>query len=238
MKVSILLLTLNRYQLTKYCLEKALAGIGKDIDYELLILDNGSEDSPKFAKELGKDQFIFLPENLGVAYGFNKLLSIASGEYICFLSNDILLLNDNWLADLISYNNEIDKSGLTSIHCEGDKGFYGPLLNNSDTFTNVWKCKNNLTAGVSLINRTTLEQVGLFDERLGIYGREREQFAQRLNLCGFNNFYIPGQYSTHMGREINDTSDYSRMKGDALQKANATYNSLLQEMKKNNNYHL
>ena len=46
-KVSLLLLTQDRYQMTKYCLENLLSKIG-DIDYELLIFDNGSNDKRIF----------------------------------------------------------------------------------------------------------------------------------------------------------------------------------------------
>ncbi len=239
-KVSLLLLTLDRYQMTKYCVENMMAKAG-DVDYEILILDNFSSDQRvvKYVRELNMLDNVTLVEqiekNMGIASGFNNLLNRAKGEHICFLSNDILLGN-NWLLDLIHYNNQIDKSGLTSIHCEGEKGVYGPLLNhNDDSFTSVWQPKST-TSGVSLINRSAFESVGAFDESLGVYGREREQYASRLHMLGFHNYYVPGQFSVHLGREVNDESDYKQMKTKALQLSAPVYTSSLIEMKKKNNF--
>lgn len=174
-KVSLLLLTLDRYQMTKYCLNNLLAKTGFP-DFELLVLDNGSTDK-RTVDMTGESSFPLVKKgsliqnetNIGIAAGFNQLLRKAQGEYICFLSNDILVF-DNWLSELIHYNNEIDKAGMTTIFCDGDKGTFSPLLNSRDEFTHVWKPAKNVTRGISLINRMALEDVGAFDEQLGVYG--------------------------------------------------------------------
>ncbi len=250
MKVSLLLLTHDRYQMTKYCLEALLSKIPSNITYELLILDNGSKDErTKEIKRLDDKTFRLIGgKNIGIAAGFNKLLDIAKGEYIVFLSNDILVLNDNWLSDLIYYNETIEKSGLTTIYCEGDKGMYMPLLKKNseveggpamgEDFVNAWKNQSGITSGISLINRNTYEKIGHFDSSLGIYGRERQQYARRLSLLGFYNYYIPGQHSIHLGREVNDTSDYAKEKEKNLQIGNARYDVALAEMRKTDNYKL
>jgi len=187
MKISLLLLTHDRYLMTKYILERLLSKPGVT-DFELLILDNGSAD--KRTADLSNDpNFPLVPSgsvelletNIGIAAGFNKLLRKAKGEYVVFLSNDILL-GDNWLMDLLHFNQEVDKSGITSIHCEGEKGKYTAFLNKDDGFTHVWK--PSMVSGVSMINRPALYAVGGFDSQLGLYGREREQYATRLNLLG------------------------------------------------------
>ncbi len=267
-KVSLLLLTHDRYFMTKYCLENMLNKIG-DSDYELLILDNGSKDervlnyvlglkveekakimessdklSPE-AKELllnsiedyTKIKIFTNEENKGIAAGFNTLLRNATGEYICFLLNDVLV-SDGWLKDLVFYNNQIDKSGLTSIHCEGPKGFFTSLLGHDDSPVDIWKCKNGQTTGISLIDREALKAVGAFDETLGLYGKEREQYGERLTLLGFQNYYIQGQSSVHLGREINDTSDYKKMKELEVQKNHNRYVESIREMKTNKNFNI
>jgi GT2 family glycosyltransferase len=247
-RVSILLLTLDRYQLTRYCLESLLKKAG-DVDFELLISDQGSQDkkvwlyltsivhSNKFRCTLTQAPQQ-QPTNVdtGIAAGYNRLLHQAKGEYIVFVPNDHMVLSQNWLLDAISFNDNIDKAGLTSIHAEGEKGFYSPLLNHDDTFTNVWLPKSNITSGISLINRAALEAVGAFDETLGVYGKEREQYAHRLHMLGYKNFYVPDQYAVHLGREINDVSDYKKEKDKNAQIAASRYPASLAEMKKSNNY--
>ncbi len=266
-KVSLLLLLHDRYVMTQYCLENLISKIGdndyellildngsKDLRaYEFAcklkaaeqnrIMASSDQLSPE-AKELlvsSIDQYTKIKvyrneENKGIAAGYNKLLKEAKGEFICFIPNDILV-GDNWLKDLMFYNSQIDKSGFTSIHCEGDKGSFGPLLNHDDTFSNVWKCKNNVTTGISLINREALSFVGSFDELLGLYGREREHMAVRLSMAGYHNYYVPGQFSTHIGREINE-SEYKNMKDVAVKRSAPRYENTLREMKKEKNYYI
>lgn len=228
MKISLLLLTHDRYQMTKYCLLDMLKKTGYS-DFELLILDNGSTDkrTTNLTSEEGfplvkSGSVIEEATNIGIAAGFNILLRKAQGEYICFLSNDFLV-GENWLADLLHYNNEIEKSGLTSLFSDGEKGFYTPLLNKQDTFTQVWKPTKNITTGISLMSRIALDDIGAFDESLGIYGREREQYAHRLSNLGYHNYYIPDNYAVHLGREVNDTSEYRKMKDKALQLSAGVY---------------
>ncbi len=267
-KVSLLMLLHDRFFMTQYCLEKMLSKIGdNDYELLILdngstdlrayefalklkqseqerILASSDKLSPE-AKSLlltSIDQYTKIKvfrneENKGIASGYNTLIKEAKGEYLCFLSNDIIL-DDNWLKDIIFHNDQIDKSGLTSIHCDGDKGSFVPLLNHDDTFTNVWKCKNNITCGTFLINREALGFVGSFDESLGIYGREREHLAIRLGLAGFHNYYVPGQYSVHLGREVNDTSEYRQMKDISIKKSASRFVESLTAMSKEKNYYI
>jgi len=234
---------LDRFHITNYCFNKAIEKAGTK-DFELLVLDNNSSDyRTSTAKYINSDLIpsdkIFTvfdnQKNNGIAGGYNQLIKKAKGEHICFLPNDIVL-SENWLVDLIRYNTDVYKSGLTSIHCEGDRGVYMPLLNERDEFTSVWKNKEGITSGVSLINMNALGAIGKFDETLGVYGREREQFARRLSLLGYYNYYIPNQSSIHLGKEVNEINDYTKMKEKALQIGNARYNTALEEMKKTNNY--
>lgn len=233
---SLLLLTHERYQMTKYCVERLLSNAGTD-DFELLVLDNGSKDSrvknmfsePWFPA-VKKGSIELLDENIGIAAGYNKLLKKATGDTIVFLASDILL-GDNWLVELLHYNEQIEKSGVTAIHAEGVKGTYTPLLNKNDKFTHAWKTPNNVMFGTSLINRHAFEAIGMFDESLGIYGREREQYCLRLAALGFNNFYIPDNYSIHLGRD-----DDKKEKEKNLQLSRRRFEESLKEMQRANNY--
>lgn len=234
-RVSLLLLTHDRYQMTKYVLTTLLKNTGYS-DFELLILDNGSQDK-RVHTLIEEESFPLVQSgsmelsavNLGIASGFNKLLRKAQGEYVVFLSNDILL-GENWLADLIHYNDEVEKSGVTSIHCEGAKGQFTQLSNIHDTFTYIWKTQDNLTSGVSLINRQVASLIGLMDETLGIYGREREQYGIRVSALGYNNYYIPDQYSVHLGRGLNEGKEKH------LQLSSNRFKESLMEMRKSRSF--
>jgi GT2 family glycosyltransferase len=225
--------------MTKYCVESLIERAGTD-DFELLILDNGSTDNriQNLTNELPPVKYgniELLDTNIGIAKGYNKLLQKAKGENIVFVTNDILVC-ENWLVDLIHWNEQVDKAGATSIHCEGVKGSFSPLLTKYDTFTRVWIPPTGIVFGITLVNRSTIEYIGKFDERLGIYGKEREQYWERLKLAGFNNFYVPEQYSIHLGRRANDSVDYKSIKEKSLQIASLKYNEYLGEIKKDKNF--
>ncbi len=112
MKASLLLLTHNRYQMTKYCVTDLINKSGTD-DFELLILDNGSTDK-RVISLTEEESFPTVPSgsmensdvNLGIAAGYNRLIKKAKGDNIVFLTNDILLDN-NWLVDLLHWNEQV-----------------------------------------------------------------------------------------------------------------------------------
>lgn len=74
-------------------------------DFELIIVNNGSVDETAwyFRNEV-KDKRVKLvnsPVNLGFGGGNNLGFAKAKGEYICFISNDVMIKDPNWLRTLI-----------------------------------------------------------------------------------------------------------------------------------------
>lgn len=243
--VSICLLTIDRYWITRYTVETLLKNSG-EIDIELLVLDNNSTDrrTIQFIEGLiaskKYDNLIRViteheAENIGVAKGFNKLFRQASGEYICTVGNDILL-NPGWLYDLVYHNNIIEKSGLTAIHCVLQTGRFGPLLTKNDDLINVWKRDDNMVYGTMLFKKELLNEVGGFDETLSKYGCEDSQFAFRVNSLGYNNYYIPNQFSLHIGSDFGEDTEYRKEKDKNLKIATERLKETILEMKKNKNY--
>ena len=243
--VSVCLLTIDRYWITRYTIELLLKNSG-GVELELLVLDNGSKDKriidfiqglvdSKKYPNLITVGLIEEKVNIGVAKGFNKLFKEAKGDYICMVGNDILV-DPNWVLDLVYYNSMVQKSGLSCIYCLLDKGEYKPLLTYDDTFLNVWQNKNNLVYGVTLFKRELLKEVGFFDERLGLYGCEDSQFAWRLSMLGYHNYYIPGQSSIHIGSDIDEKSEYRNKKDENLKISTIKLAKSIEEMKLTKKY--
>ena len=235
-KVSICMLTMERYVMTKYVFETLISFVGEDIDVELLVLDNASKDTRivDYFKDIA-DVHIVESENIGVAKGFNKLFRKCTGDYICLIGNDIVV-HKNWLNDLIYYADLIDNSGICAIFCEGIRGYFTPLMSVNDTLVNIWKRNDNTIDGLQLFRKEILEKIGGYDETFGKYGYEDNQFALRCAYSGYHNFYIPNQFSTHIGRDINETSNYRKEKDLALQISQLRFVETLREMKKSKNY--
>jgi GT2 family glycosyltransferase len=229
-KISLCLLTIDRYQMTKFCLDDLLAKTGIDNkNIELLILDNGSKD--KRIIEYGKSVAnIHISEqtNIGVSAGFNKLFRVATGDFIVTIGNDITL-TQNWLKDLIYYNGKIKNSGVSAIYCLLDKGLYNKNLD-------VFMPNNGLVYGVALWNRNLLNKIGGFDESLKGYGCEDSQYCFRANKTGHINYYIPKQFSVHLGVDFNTESTYRKQKDEDLKNNLQVLKKSIEKMNKLNNY--
>ena len=193
--VSILLLTIDRYELTKQCVGKALKEAGTD--YELLVCDNGSKDKRtiKYIESLKPAYFRKNEENLGIGVMYNHLAEKAKGEFICIMDNDIELPK-NWLKDAVEDYDE-------------DDGIIG------------WQCVEGLSQqyvyGTKFMSKAKFNEVGGFDEKFGLYGLEDTDLNKKMINHGYINNYI-GE-SKHLGVDENDSGEYRKMKDEALKKA-------------------
>jgi glycosyltransferase involved in cell wall biosynthesis len=198
MKVSILLLTIDRFELTKKVLGIILRNCGYS-DFELLVCDNGSADkrTVQYIKSLNPYYFRENNENKGIGAMYNHLLGIARGKYFCIIDNDIML-PDNWLADLVMTYEKNKNAGILGFKCvEGNN--------------------KNYVYGTKFFSRERWEEVGGFNEKYGLYGLEDSDFNKRMISNGYKNYYI-GK-SDHLGVGEHDSGEYRKMKDEALRKA-------------------
>lgn len=226
-KVSICMLNIDRYWLSRYVIENNLSLCGVPLDeIEILILDNGSTDKRMidYAASIA-DVHIIEESNIGVAKGYNKLFRIAKGDFICLPNTDIIMGKD-WLKDLIYFNKKIEKSGITGIHCESDKG---RLINYNGKM--IWQRENNTIDGVTLFHKKMFEVVGGFDESFSKYGFEDNEYAIRMSLLGYANYYIPFQYGVHLGNDYNHNTEYRMQKNKETAIAKPSFLKKLQTIR-------
>ncbi|MBV9219895.1 MAG: glycosyltransferase family 2 protein [Methylobacteriaceae bacterium] len=103
--VSILIPTRNRPDLLKSCLN-SLAGTIKLHGAELVIIDNDSTD-PECLRYLGDIRrsgavVIRAAGPFNFARLMNAAVAAASGEHLCLLNNDVMALDNDWLAEMLS----------------------------------------------------------------------------------------------------------------------------------------
>ncbi|MEM7130820.1 MAG: glycosyltransferase [Chloroflexota bacterium] len=101
--VTIVLLSLDRFHLTKTCLDSIYAN--SDYPFQVLIFDNGSH--PDTITQLQKLEsthenlsIIYHDKNLGVAGGRNAAFSAVTTDYIMCLDNDVIC-HKGWLRELM-----------------------------------------------------------------------------------------------------------------------------------------
>lgn len=103
-RVAVITMTRDRLDYTKVCLGSLWKLAGCEFDH--YVLDNGSQDGTTFwlVKEFKNIKRILLSrENLGLAGGFNMLLSILDGKYdvIVKYDNDCLMLKQDTLKNIV-----------------------------------------------------------------------------------------------------------------------------------------
>jgi len=98
MDLSIIMLSYNTKELTLQALGSVLKSLQQSgFSYELLVLDNGSEDgSAQAIKAKFGQQIRLFPQkqNLGFGRGNNYLVKKTKGKYLLFLNSDIKALDD------------------------------------------------------------------------------------------------------------------------------------------------
>ena len=95
MQVSIIIVNYNTKELLNNCL-KSIYKYTKDIDFEIIVSDNGSTDNSISMLKTEFPQVVIVDngKNLGFGAANNKGLEIAKGKYIFYLNSDTLILNN------------------------------------------------------------------------------------------------------------------------------------------------
>ena len=156
---SIIILTYNKLEYTKSCIESIRKYTDRD-SYELIVVDNHSTDGTvEWLQQQADIHAIYNSENLGFPKGCNQGMTIAVGDNILLLNNDVIVTY-NWLNKL--------RNCLYS--CE-DIGAVGAVTNN---------CSNYQMIPVSY---PSLEEMHKFAYEYNL--SQREQWEERLKLVGF-----------------------------------------------------
>ncbi len=116
MELSIIIVNWNTDDLLKRCLE-SIFRYGKSIDYEIIIIDNNSNDrSQEIIEQLNnpvnsKLRAIFNKQNLGFAKAVNQGIRVANGNYILLLNPDTEL-EENTLKNIIEWMGKTPHCGV------------------------------------------------------------------------------------------------------------------------------
>ncbi len=117
-EVSIIIQAYNRLDKTKRCVESVLT-YTSGIDYELILIDNGSEDDTlEYFQSVVHDKktVIRITKNLGASYPNSTLKLNELSRFICFLPND-LIVTSRWLENLLLCMKSDDRIGMVNPVC-------------------------------------------------------------------------------------------------------------------------
>lgn len=112
--VSILIFAYNNLQQhTRYCIDSILRHTA-NIDYELVLLDNGSTDGTlDYFKSIpyARKKIVRITENKGANYGQHIASKHLAGRYVAMIANDVYV-TENWLSNMIRCAESDDRIGF------------------------------------------------------------------------------------------------------------------------------
>lgn len=112
-EVTIVIQAYGRLEKTKRCVDSVLK-YTKEIDYELVLIDNGStDDTLEYFQSVPWEKKIIwhISQNMGSMYPALMLGLRDFGRYICIIANDIIV-TENWLKNLLFCMNSNSKIGM------------------------------------------------------------------------------------------------------------------------------
>lgn len=223
--VSIAVLNWNGLEDTKQCL-KSLRSLNYP-NCELIVVDNGSQDSSKKYLSEQKDiLFIDLPENTGFTGGHLAAAKEARGEYLAIFNND-LVIDPEWINEAMKVFANHPKAALVGgklykwnknnpLFNRNNEYYAYQEVNPSDgtTYTLLVgeeeRPVDSISGASLMFKRKVLGQVGYFDDDFFAYYEETDLIA-RMIRAGFEAYYNPNAVAWHKiaaSSEGGETSDF------------------------------
>jgi O-antigen biosynthesis protein len=246
-KTSIIILTHNKLEYTKLCIESVRLYTNPDC-YELIVVDNASNDGTKEWLLNQSDVITILnDDNVGFPKGCNQGINAASGDSILLLNNDTIV-TPNWLTNM-----------LTCLYSSEAIGAVGPVTNNcaysqriKTTYTNIeeiqqfakefnkldktkWNYSLKLIGFCMLIKREIIEKIGLLDERFTPGNFEDDDYSFRIWSAGYQLIICRDTFIHHFGsisfgeksKQFNDLLNINERKFEEKWGFNSTYSSFI-----------
>ena len=207
-RVSVVVVSRNRCELLRRCLESVEASEGRD-RLQVILIDNGSSDgSPQLNGPFPKVQFVRLPKNFGLTKAMNIGWRAADAAYVLFLHDDSAVEPDTIgkLADVLDANPDI--AGVCPL-LVGDDGNPAPQLGQlppDGNWTPAAPAGDEPFAvryprGAAFMMRVSLiKAVRQIDERYGQFGGDADLAAQILKASK-KILLVPAARARHEGSE-------------------------------------
>ena len=227
MDVSIILVNYKTKNLTLNSI-KSIIEKTRDIDYEIIVVDNNSQDDSVEAIELEfpNVNLIRNATNSGFGSANNLAIKQAKGKYVFCLNTDTLLIN-NAIKFMFDF---MEKEGNSNVGSCGGNLYHQDMTPATThfNFPNIWNSSSifwiakkvfkfhykpkeikkttqvDFITGADLfIRKSILDKIGLFDEKIFMY-YEDVDLCKRIHDAGYKNILIPEAKIIHLEGKSSD----------------------------------
>jgi len=211
-KVTVIVPTRNRLDLLSTC----IGGLERTDypDFEVVIVDNGSDDPATLEWLAGLDSRRFRVLRDDGAFNFSRLnnraAQIAEGEVLCLLNNDIEIVDPGWLTAMVqqALRPEVGAVGAQLLYPDGRIQHAGVVLGICGGAAHAHRFLrpddlgyfrrhalpqfvSAVTAACLVVRRSRFEAVGGLDEERFAVAFNDVDFCMRLNARGWQSLYEP-----------------------------------------------
>jgi glycosyltransferase involved in cell wall biosynthesis len=212
--ISLIIPTRNERELLSTCIESILAKTTYS-NYEILIVDNGSDDPEILEYFAGLEQRINIrvmrderPFNFSMLNNF--AVREARGELLGFINNDIEVISGEWLSEMVSMalQDEIGAVGAKLLYPDKTVQHAGVVLGIGGVAENAFKGTSGFSSGLHsralrissfsavtaaclVIRKKLFLEAGGFDEKYLAVAFGDVDFCLRLRELGYRNVFNP-----------------------------------------------
>jgi len=197
-EVTICVLAYNRLEKTQRCVESILS-YTQNISYELLLVDNGSEDGTlEYFQSVpyANKRILHITKNLGALYATNLAMRSFLGRYFALVINDAVV-TENWLSNLLKCFESDPKIGMVTPGASNVSNLQEISLqfssyeemqrkaaayNQSDP--RKWEQRVRLVAIIYVLKREVVDLIGLDDPGF-FHDFEEDDLSVRVRRAGY-----------------------------------------------------
>ncbi len=215
-ELSVVLVNYNGLLYLKDCIDALLLNL-KNIDFEIIVTDNNSEDASCAYLKAHYPQIIVIESavNLGFGKGNNEAVKQAKGKYVLLLNIDTIVLDP--ILPVLHFLKSDSSIGLIGIKMVDKNKKYLASAGNFPNFKNMFQMKKLLDIGTEfstgiftklsyevdwlsgsfLVLSTQLyREVGGFDEDYFLYVEDVD-FAKKIANKGFKRVFLSNYSYIH-----------------------------------------
>ena len=210
--VSIIIVNYNQTAFLFECLNSIILNV--NVTYELIILDNKSDDLTRtFLNRIQNAKIILEESNLDFILGNNKAATFSKGEYLFFLNNDTYV-SKNAIENLLAVFKENKKTGIVGskiirtngelqeagcmVWADGSVEGYGKNSNKPFDCSFNFLRRVDFCSGASiLIKKHLFEKLNGFSTKFLPAYYEDVDLALRCKNLGYETYYQPESHILH-----------------------------------------
>jgi len=209
-EVSVVIVNYNGLNYLKECFDALLQNL-KNIEFEIIVVDNNSQDDSCAYLKTNYPDIILMESNvnLGFGKGNNEAVRKAIGKYLLLLNNDTIVLDP--LLPVLNFLKSDATIGIVGIKMLDENKKYLPSAGNFPNYKNLFQMKKILDIGAEfnigrfnkeyyevdwlsgsfLMMPTALfKEIGGFDEDYFLYVEDVD-FSKKIADKGYRRVFLP-----------------------------------------------